>query len=59
MQTMKHNCFILLDHLRKFSMTQQEEPMCKQDKQRKRMEWQEQNGRQKMCIPLRKNSIDH
>ncbi len=40
---MKRNCFILPDHLRKFSMTRQQKQMHEQDKKRKRNEWQGQN----------------
>ena len=50
---MKHNCFILPDHLRKFSMTRQQEQMREQDKQRKRNERQGQNvSQQSLCTPV-------
>ena len=43
---MKRNSFMLPDHFRKYSMTQQQEQMREQDKQRKRTERQGRNGSQ-------------
>ena len=51
----KRNSFILPDHLKNYSMTRQQEQLCKQDKQRKRREQQGQNGSQ-TSVPLRNNT---